>query len=155
MYPACINEWLHLLGCGNKLLSLNTYMYSRRTFSSLFFPLFSRPHIASLLSVRNAKPTGWCSGRRGWLRGIEKGVACAVKRGVLPSRTSSPDEIKTLALVVGKKWPPRGMEKSEGDGENTTRKSQKLPSHGYGSDNGHVVYRAAETTRFTIWEVLF
>ena len=37
MYSSCINEWLHLLGRGNKLLSLNTYMYSRRMFFSLFF----------------------------------------------------------------------------------------------------------------------
>lgn len=47
------------------------------------------------------------------------------------------------------------MAKRENDGRNTARKSQKLPRHGYVSENGHVVHRATETTRFAGWEIFF
>jgi len=93
---------------GNKLLSHDTYTYSHSPISFFFFIPLAPPHRPG---TRN-RPVGLAQGVDSrWKEGgsATRASERAMKRGTSPSRTSFSDEIKTLALVVGKMWPPRAQ----------------------------------------------
>lgn len=111
-------------GCICETPVINFYLATRihiRVFSYSFFFFYSSRSL--IASERETDRSDWGDGwqqeeeRRVVARGRKRGArARAVKRGTSPSRTSSPDEIKTLALVVGKMWLPRrkGEERAMG-----------------------------------------
>lgn len=111
MHPGCIGEWL----CETPVI--NFYLATRIHIRILLFLFFIPLVLPHRPGTRN-RPVGLAQGvdrRRGLIGGGRVEVSATraserpVKRGASPSRTSFPDEIKTLALVVGKMWPPRAQ----------------------------------------------